>query len=172
MLNNLIAIDAQITNFINSLLPHNHSFNTFFSFFSLKGGSILIWLAIIIFLMIFEGKRDKRLILYFFISFLTTAFLVNIAVKNIVKRSRPSINTACPIDYSFPSGHAATAFAGAVVLSAFDKKRRCFYYFIASLIGVSRIYLGCHFFLDVFGGVVIGYVLGKIVSTFKNVGTS
>lgn len=169
MLNIILQLDSQITNLINTILPHNSFFDLFFSFFSLKVSSIIIWLIIIVFLVIFEEKRNKHFIIYFFLSFLITSFIVNIIIKNIVQRPRPvnTISYSCPKDYSFPSGHAATAFAAAVILSYFDKKRKWFYYLIASLIGLSRIYLFCHFFLDVVGGAVIGIAISMIILKIK-----
>lgn len=165
MLNFILNLDTQITNSINAILPHNQFLNHFFSFFSLFGSSILIWIVIIFFLILFEEKKDKRFIIYFLISFIITAFLVNVLIKNIVQRPRPGIT--CSKDYSFPSGHAATAFASAAILGHFDRKRKYFYYLIASLIGLSRIYLYCHYFLDVVGGMAFGYTIGKIILRFK-----
>lgn len=177
-MNNLLDLDKQITLLINGVLPHNYFFDIFFSFFSLQGSSIIIWALIIFIITLLEEKHDKKFILYFFISFLTTALLVNVLLKNIFQRPRPLpnikyevVNKTCPKDYSFPSGHAATAFASAAVLSHFDKKRRWFYYLVAFLISLSRIYLGCHYLLDVVGGAVFGEIvtLGVIIirSVFK-----
>lgn len=63
-------------------------------------------------------------------------------------------------DYSFPSGHATFAWALAVVLSAKEPRLRIFYYILAFLISLSRIYLGAHYPADVFAGTVIGVAIG------------
>lgn len=163
----LNKLDSTITYVINSFLPHNSFFNYFFSFFSLRGNSILIWLVIMLFLIIFEEKRDKKFIIYFLIAFLTTVFLVNVVIKNIVQRPRPTTKISnCPKDFSFPSGHASTAFAAATVIAFYDKKRKWFYYSIAGFISLSRIYLGCHYLLDVVSGGIIGYVISLLLQTF------
>lgn len=173
----ILKFDSQFTFFLASLLPHNQFFNLFFSFFSLRGSSILIWIIIIAALVIFEEKKDKKFIIYFLVTFLATAFLVNIVLKNVFARPRPHfakasrgkpISTSCPKDYSFPSSHAATAFASAAVLSYFDKKRKWFYYFVASAIAYSRIYLYCHYFGDVIFGAIIGYLIFKLIIVLKN----
>ena len=172
MLEKLIYFDIVITNFLKNLLPHHHFFDLFFSFFSLKGNAIFVWILVIIIASILEEKKhpgisknDKKFIIAFILSFLTTAFLVNYPLKNFFHRPRPNqlISTTCPTDFSFPSGHAATAFAAATVLTFFDKKRRFFYSTTAFLIAYSRIYLGCHYFLDVLGGGVIGVIIGKLI---------
>jgi undecaprenyl-diphosphatase len=175
MLNTLLLIDKQITAVINGLLPHNLFFDYFFAFFSQKGSSILIWVVIFLLLVIFEEKRDKHFIIYFILSVAVSAFLTNILLKNVFHRPRPvivygqgsalSLQT-CPADFSFPSGHATIAFAAASVLSAFDKKRKYFYYLIAVLVALSRIYLSCHYFFDIVAGALLGYAVSKILSRF------
>ena len=174
-------IDTIITIFLRDLIPHNSFFEPVFSFLSLNGFSLAIWVAIIIITTIIEEiyhpgiqKRDKRFIFYFLLSLCIQLVTVNYLLKPFFYRPRPTtisniwagralplqISTkSCPIDYSFPSGHAATAFTAAFVLSYFDKKRRWFYYIIAVLISFSRIYLGCHYFFDVvFGGLLGGSI--------------
>lgn len=174
----IISLDYFLTNFLNQLLPHNPFFNYFFSFFSLRGASILIWLLVIAIVVILEerknpgiNKRDKKFIFLFSLSFLLTLLFADIILKNIFQRPRPILNIkylilntfSCLKDFSFPSGHAATAFAAATILTFFDKKRRWFYYLVAILIGYSRIYLGCHYFLDVIAGATIGHVISRLL---------
>lgn len=177
----ILNFDTILTKFLGTLIPHSPLFNSFFAFFSLKGSSILVWLLVIIIVVILEerknpgfSKRDKKFIILFSLSFLITAFLSDIVFKNIFQRSRPFIaiynhlqlfttNFNCPIDFSFPSTHSATAFAAATVLTFFDKKRCWFYYIIAVVISYSRIYLGCHYFIDVVIGAVLGVAISKLL---------
>jgi undecaprenyl-diphosphatase len=178
MLEKLIYLDTVITNFLKNLLPHNLFFDLFFSFFSLKGNAIFVWILVIIIALFLEekkhpgiSKKDKKFIIAFTLSFLLTALLVEYPLKNLFHRPRPNqlISTTCPTDFSFPSGHAATAFSAATVLTFFDKKRRFFYYTIALLIAYSRLYLGCHYFLDVLGGGILGMVISNLIlKVFKN----
>lgn len=187
-MNFLINLDKNLTFLLKNLIPENIFFNNFFSFFSLKGNSIIVWIILIIIILFFEekkhpgiSKKDKLFVKLFLIAFLSTAFIVEFPLKNFFHRFRPTAtilnkhqptykqtksvfnNFNCPKDYSFPSGHSATAFAAATVLTFFDKKRKWLYYFAAILIAYSRIYLGCHYFFDVFFGSLIGYFLSKIL---------
>ena len=59
---------------------------------------------------------------------------------------------------SFPSGHTMTAFAGAFAITIVMKDRQwgAVAFLVALLVGVSRIYLCQHFFMDVFAGALIG----------------
>jgi undecaprenyl-diphosphatase len=165
----LRSLDLFFTNEFNQIIPHNRFFDYFFSFFSLQGDSIFIWILIILFLVIFEEWKNHWFVVFFIIAFSTSAIFINYGLKNIVQRPRPSsfiqrnlvTNDVCPRDFSFPSGHASTAFAAAAILSGFDKKRKYPYYFLALLIALSRVYLGCHFFLDIISGAIIGYLIGK-----------
>jgi len=175
-------VDTNITIFLRDIIPQIPFFNSFFSFLSLNGFSFAIWIVVIIVVTIIEEiqhpgiqKQDKRFIFYLLLSLCVQLITVNYILKPIFHRPRPFIisniwaghalplqisTNSCPTDFSFPSGHTTTAFAAAFVLSAFDKKRRWFYYFVAILISYSRIYLGCHYFFDV----VFGGLLGSFIS--------
>jgi undecaprenyl-diphosphatase len=89
-------------------------------------------------------------------------------VKNVACRARPSAAGAglffakfpCfPASYayaSFPSGHATTAFATAVVLAAWYPRQAVGFVGLAALVGLSRILLGAHFPSDVLAGALLG----------------
>ena len=181
---NVLRFDLYITDFLRTILPRNDFFNLLFSFFSLKGNSILIWILVIVIAAIIEERknpglsdRDKKFIVLFSVSFLTATVLTTYVIKPIVRRPRPffrtdynrfqlikpTLTSACPVDFSFPSGHATTAIASAVVLTSFKKKRKWLYYLTAVLISYSRIFLGCHYLFDVIGGAIFGYFIGKII---------
>lgn len=168
MLTSLFHLDKQITLFLYHLIPHYAFFDSFFAFLSGVGNSFFLWALIIAALFFFEEQRNKWFIVYFAISFAVTVIFVNIILKNYSQRPRPPIYAkattvfACPADYSFPSGHASAAFASAVILAAFDRKRKLYYYLIAVFISYSRIYLGCHYFLDVIGGGIIGASISNL----------
>jgi undecaprenyl-diphosphatase len=61
-----------------------------------------------------------------------------------------------PHGNAFPSGHAATAFAGATVLSALVPRLAPVFYVLAAAIAYSRLYVGVHWPLDVLAGAVLG----------------
>lgn len=173
----LLEWDNIFTLLLKNIFPANPLFNTLFSFFSLRGNSILIWLMIAGLTVYLEERRhpgissrDKRFTFYFFAGFLLTSIFTMFLLKNVFHRPRPyvefnlsNVSRTCPTDFSFPSAHAATAFAAASILTYFDRKRRLLYYLIAILISYSRIYLGCHFLLDVIGGAVVGTLISVIL---------
>jgi undecaprenyl-diphosphatase len=168
MINQLLNLDSYFSQVVSAALPHNLFFDKFFSFLSLKGYAFPVWAIVVAILLILEEKWDKKhhFIGYFLLSFIATAIIVSYPLKTVFHRQRPIPNKtysaiACPTDFSFPSGHAATAFAAATLLSAYDKKRRWFYYLVAVFISLSRIYLQCHYLLDVFGGGLFGTLMSR-----------
>ncbi len=88
-------------------------------------------------------------------------------LKPIVHEPRPFVLQpearvlgARPSGYSFPSGHASSSFAAAISLSTAWPEGTVAWYLLATLISVSRVYLGVHTPFDVLGGALIGLACG------------
>lgn len=95
----------------------------------------------------------------------TTTLLVNLVFKPIFKRERPfnfkedlELTIRKPYGSSFPSGHAASSFACACVLSEMAAYITGVAFLVAALISFSRIYLMVHYPSDVLGGTFIGVI--------------
>jgi len=97
------------------------------------------------------------------------AYLASAGLRAAIERPRPplrypQIETLVPLphSYSFPSGHASTSFACAVVLAAAtpNRRARALLIALATLIALSRVYAGVHYPLDVVGGAVLGMAIG------------
>ncbi len=73
----------------------------------------------------------------------------------------PLIRT--PSSSSFPSGHSATAAAGALTLSVLYPPLAPALVLAALLVVLSRVYLGVHFPFDVLAGIFIGLVTSAVV---------
>lgn len=88
---------------------------------------------------------------------------VEFPLKSLFRRKRPYAQLAQavlvgapPQRHSFPSGHAASAFAGAWLLSKHYPRWRPSFYAVALLVAFCRIYLGVHYPSDVVAGGAIG----------------
>ncbi len=66
--------------------------------------------------------------------------------------------------HSFPSGHAASAFALAAVLGARWPAGRPIFYAGAVAISASRVVLDAHFFSDVLVGALVGWLVGRFIA--------
>lgn len=173
------AFDLRITLLLSQLLPHAPFFDSIFRFLSAEGAYLIVWpiVAFVAFLIEYfeHKKRDLflRKMIRVFIVLSVTALVafgtVHFLIKPVFERQRPykaqSITAPyCPKDYSFPSGHAAIAWAGAYILIKFDtkRKREIAYFLIAAFVSYSRIYLSCHYFGDVLAGAAYGVLVGAL----------
>jgi undecaprenyl-diphosphatase len=91
----------------------------------------------------------------------------NAVVKRIVRRERPRLRGLAPLGRapstpSFPSGHAATSFTAAVALGALAPGARMPLVAAATLMSLTRPYLGVHYPSDVLAGAALGTVVGSL----------
>lgn len=79
-------------------------------------------------------------------------------LKLVVDRPRPGGDAlvAVPASSSFPSGHAATAFAAAAAVGFVYPRLRLPMFVLAALVALSRVYLGVHYPADVLAGALLG----------------
>ena len=64
---------------------------------------------------------------------------------------------------SFPSGHAASGFACAYLLTRSFGKKGALAYIPATFIAISRVYVGVHYLTDVLAGMALGTLVGAAV---------
>ena len=103
------------------------------------------------------------------VSVIAAYIVVDMVIKPLVCRERPfsvedfDLLVPPPESWSFPSGHTASSFAGAVALLLHDRRYGAVAVAYASVVGISRMYLCVHWPTDVIAGAVIGSVLALIL---------
>ena len=102
------------------------------------------------------------------------ALITDTFLKPAFGRDRPFLSTPDITvigqrlaDASFPSGHAATAMAGAIIISRFVPSLWPVWLLIACAVGYSRIYLGVHYPLDVAAGAIVGGIIGVLTVGYE-----
>ena len=96
------------------------------------------------------------------------AYLLNVALKNVFRRRRPSQEdlphlTMTPTGLSFPSAHASSSFAAARAYSGLLPAPAL--YAAASAMALSRVYLGVHYPTDIAVGATVGTIVGSAGQT-------
>jgi undecaprenyl-diphosphatase len=93
-------------------------------------------------------------------------------LKEATDRVRPALAdpaidalAATPDSASFPSGHAAVAFAAAVAVGVVHRRALWPLLGLAAVVALSRVYLGVHYWSDVVAGGALGALAGYAVAT-------
>jgi len=115
-----------------------------------------------------EGKK-KWLIFGNLALPVVVAMFINQVLGFIKFRERPLVNLQInklinrPLtEKSFPSDHTTIVFALSMAIFFYNKKLGSLLLFLSLLVGLSRIYTGVHYPLDVYGGAIVG-ILTSII---------
>ncbi len=124
------------------------------------------WAAVVLAMLFVDLGRGIRAAVEALPALWITMVTVNLVLKRIFRRRRPFIAFVKarvigprPRDFSFPSGHAAAGFAGALLLSMHLPAWAPVFYAFAITVSFSRIYLGVHYPSDVVVGALSGTLL-------------
>lgn len=169
-------------NFFNNLdetillwIHHNH--NTILNQLMPIITNVDNWVIPILFLFFFLGfkgkKRGKIALVLLIISLSLTDSICAQILKPFFERIRPSHSSIEGLNllvskggkWSMPSNHAANMFSLAVILSYFYNKIKIPIFALASLIALSRVYVGVHYPTDIIVGGLLGYTISWIVLT-------
>jgi lipid A 4'-phosphatase len=123
------------------------------------------------------AMREAAVIPGFFFAAIGASGLVVDLLKVIVGRTRPKLLFATgtydfgwfglrPDDWSFPSGHAATAAALMAALWCLWPRPLWLYVFGAMLVAVSRVVTGAHYLSDVVAGAVIAVLVTRAIAAW------
>ena len=159
MIGELFVGELLVNNFLQQFIP---TFNLFFQVITLFGHPAL-WLLIAT-ILFWLGKEKQSFTL---VSIMLFSTVIAGMLKFIVARPRPTsliVLDSTPTQLSFPSGHSTLA---ATIYSFFENKvfpkERVLLLILTLLTAISRLYLGVHYISDVFAGLLLGYLIGKLL---------
>ncbi len=131
-----------------------------------------VWIVLALVVGVVRGLGIRRTAALALLTALTTfaADALSFGVKDLTSRTRPFVaHPQIHLLYavhssSFPAGHAATAFAGAVLLTAVAPRLWPAFFALAVAVGFSRIYDGVHYPTDVLAGALLGALTGALAA--------
>lgn len=136
--------------------------------FTIAGKAGALWGAIAFLAFLANGLHLYDLLVPW--AAVAVSWTVAEGAKSLFDRARPYISdtgiaplTKTPSSSSFPSGHSATAAAGAITLSAIYPAFTPAFVLAGVLVTLSRIYLGVHYPIDVLAGLLIGATTAIII---------
>lgn len=161
-----MTLDLAVSQYIYSL--RTLYFNQFWTMATDFGGKYLIWFSLIMIVYLIAKKYYQRMI--WFVIPLFVSLSVNIILKTLIGRSRPTISQIITeTDFSFPSGHSSSSLVFWAMLTCLifgitnNKIIRITSCIVASIIivgvGFSRVYLGVHYPSDVVAGWIQSLVI-------------
>ncbi len=152
------------------------SFFSFFNFISILGGEkIMLIASIIICLLVFFYKREKRISLFILFNYLITMGIV-IILKFIVEKPRNVFALVVENSYAFPSGHTAAAMTTSLILfyiAKFDNNKshrillKSIGFLWLVLIISARLYLEVHDIYDILASIIISIYIFYISLNIK-----
>ncbi len=139
--------------------------DVFMVFVTRLADSGAIWILLGAVLLCFKKTRKCGFVML--LSLLCAFVISEFTIKPIFGRLRPfeaidnlRLIIPPPSGASFPSSHATTSFAAALVMYRFNKTYGVYALIFAFFVAISRVYLCVHFFSDVLIGSLLGYAIG------------
>ncbi len=172
MIEELLKYDRELFLFLNNL--GTETWDGLWLFITNKFSSIPLYLVLLFLVYKNFGLKSTFLLLLCVAFMITGTDQLSYFFKHYIQRPRPCkveelqelmrfVGNRCS-RFTFFSGHAVSSMATAVFMGLVLKKH--YYYlpflllFWAFLVGYSRIYIGVHYPLDVFTGMVVGAFFG------------
>jgi len=155
-----MTLDLTLFNAINGLAGRFAVLDYIGIFFAVYGVYVIVLIVL--------ARREQNVMINAALAFILV-FVVEFFIQMFFQRPRPFVGHEVnlliqhPSDPGFPSSHASSSFAMAASLYFIDKKWGSVALVIAGLVALSRVFVGVHYFLDVFGGAVIGIVCAGAV---------
>lgn len=166
MMEFLYSIDKAVFFFINHSLS-NSVFDWLMPLLTdLKKQPVAVVVVALLWVwLVAKGGRTGRTVgILLLVTIVVSDQISSAILKSLFSRIRPChvlqgvrVLVDCGSGFSFPSSHAVNNFAGAAILSYYYRKYAWGWYSFASLIALTRPYVGVHYPSDCIGGALIGF---------------
>jgi len=167
----MFSLDEKFFNSIHQLVGQSRLLDLFAIFLADYLAYILILIVLVI---IFSAKKYKNRI--YNLAFVSLALLISNGIftetiRFFFFRKRPFVELDfIPLieksssEAAFPSGHASFFFVLAFAIYYLGEKRWSLIFFVAALLmGISRVYVGVHWPLDIVMGMLVAFISAYIV---------
>ena len=166
----LYSLDLAIFYFFNHTISTGF-LDKFFSTITSVNNWYIAYLILLGIAFFKGGTRGKIAVLTLILLIVVTDQTGYRLLKEFFERVRPCnalpdviTPVGCAGGYSFPSNHALNNFAAAIFLLRIFPKYKWIFLITATLVSISRLYLGVHYPSDVLAGAVIGSIFGYVFS--------
>jgi len=171
MIDFLYSIDVAIFYFFNHTLSVGF-LDKFFSIITSVNNWYITYVILLGLCFVKAGLKGKLAVIGLILLIIVTDQTGYRLLKEFFARPRPFdvlSDVILPIGptgtYSFPSNHALNNFAAAMFFYRLFPKLKWALFIGASLISISRVYLGLHYPSDVVGGAIIGLAFGYLFAS-------
>lgn len=149
----------------------NPFFDKMMPFITQVDSWLLLYLLGFYILFFRAGREGRVAAIALILTIIATDQLNSSVLKELFGRIRPChelgdlrLLVNCGGGKSMPSSHAANNFAAAVVLVSFFRREAFVLFLVASLMALSRVYVGVHYPFDIIAGAIVGASVGLIIT--------
>ena len=154
---------------INELAHQNNWLDRLGVFFAEYSGFIMV---IYLVFLLWKNELDQDLFFRAIALSFFSRFVLLKVIRRFIVRSRPFTDHSVNLlirrltDQSFPSGHSTFFFTLSFVIWFYNQELGSWMLLNSFLIGLSRIFVGVHYPLDILGGSFLGYLVAFINKKF------
>ena len=145
---------------------HEPWLEKFATLLSKAGENAYVWFAIGLVGALVDPDRRWQWVVMAFAG--PVAIVVNFGIKLLFRRPRPVLDGLPPLggapsSLSFPSAHATASFTAATVATRISPEIAPLVFGLATLMALSRPYLGMHYPSDILAGAALGTAFGLVI---------
>lgn len=166
----LYSVDLALFRFINDTIS-NPLFDKFFPYITDIHNWYLVYVIFFLALLIKGGRYGRIAAIGALVVITCSDQMSSNLLKNTFERLRPcnalpdvNIRAFCSSAYSFPSSHAVNNFAIGIFFARLYPQYKVVLIISATLIALSRPYVGVHYPSDIAAGAIIGSAIGYFFS--------